>query len=83
MREPPVKGRLDQSRRSANSRISSSRVTAQRQSPELGRRLQAYCEALILWRADPTDPPPQPRYFLLQLPDMTPEGLERWRRGDG
>ncbi len=60
---------------SRNSRLKQSHTI-----PELAHRLKALHEALVVWRHDPTEPAPQPRFFCLHLPDFTPEDLERWRR---
>ena len=51
--------------------------------PDLAHRLRALHEALVLWALDPYEPAPQPRYFILHLPDFTPEQLEEWRRQHG
>ena len=61
---------------SRNSRLKQSHTI-----PELAHRLKALHEALVLWALDPYEPAPQPRYFMLHLPDFTPE--EEWRRQHG
>ena len=82
MRTPPTDGRHSRIEDRNYRRLSTS-TRAARQLPELGRRAQAYHEAMILWRVEPWTTPPQPRFFCLHLPDLSAAELERWRRNDG
>ena len=90
MKEPPKAGRLNRNledKESSQSCLSPNRFCQPRQTnhlnPELGRRLEIYFQAMKIWRRAPSTTPPQPRFFGFRMSDMSPAGLERWRRGDG